>query len=152
MKTLILILCILQTILGQPITPKTLKFRTKLDHTTAGGVDDRTFNIRYLVNDKYFTSQNSTGLDRPILFYAGNEGDIEGFYDNTGFVTTTLAEKYGALVVYGEHRYFGHSFPSQFSKEDAFKEGNNAYLTVENTMMDYVELIKQVRKDYNADD
>lgn len=86
------------------------------------------------------------------MFYAGNEGDIEGFYDNTGFVTTTLAEKYGALVVYGEHRYFGHSFPSQFSKEDAFKEGNNAYLTVENTMMDYVELIKQVRKDYNADD
>lgn len=54
--------------------------------------------------------------------------------------------------MYGEHRYFGHSFPTQFPKQDAFKEGNNAYLTVENTMMDYVELIKKVRRDYDADD
>merc|ERR1711924_46640 len=91
-KGFILILSILQTLFAAPITPKTMKFETKLDHTTFGGEDDRTFNIRYLVNDKYFNSENSTYLDRPIFFYAGNEGDIEGFYDNTGFVTTTLAE------------------------------------------------------------
>ena len=148
MKAIIFILCVLQTLFAAPITPQVKRFETKLDHTTAGGTDDRTFNIRYLVNSKYYNSANATGLDRPICFYAGNEGDIEGFYANTGFVTTTLAEKYGALVVYGEHRYFGHSFPSQFSKADAFKEGNNAYLTVENTMMDYVELMKFIRTEY----
>lgn len=27
----------------------------------------------------------------PILFYAGNEGDIYGFYDNSGFMTQTIA-------------------------------------------------------------
>ena len=112
MKAFIFTLCVLQSLFAAPITPEVKRFVTNLDHTTAGGVDDRTFNIRYLINSKYYYADNSTGLDRPILFYAGNEGDIEGFYDNTGFVTTTLAEKYGALVVYGEHRYFGHSFPS----------------------------------------
>jgi lysosomal Pro-X carboxypeptidase len=65
-------------------------------------------------------------------------------------VTTTLAAEMGALVVFGEHRYFGSSFP--FEKEDAFKEGNNSYLTVENTMMDYVELIKYIKVKYDAQD
>lgn len=74
------------------------------------------------------------------FFYTGNEGDIWGFYDNSGFVTTTLAQELGALVVFAEHRYFGKSFP--FDKAYAFNAGNNTYLTVENTLMDYVELIK----------
>ena len=124
-------------------------FETRLDHTTYGGEDPTTFKIRYLVDTQYYRNESS-GKDRPIFFYAGNEGSITGFYDNTGFVTTTLAEQYGALVVYGEHRYFGESFP--FDKSEAFNEGNNTYLTVENTMMDYVELIKFVRTEYNASD
>jgi pimeloyl-ACP methyl ester carboxylesterase len=65
-------------------------------------------------------------------------------------MTTTLAKEMGALVVFGEHRYFGSSFP--FEREDAFKKGNNSYLTVENTMMDYVELIKYIKVKYDAQD
>ena len=65
----------------------------------------------------------------PILFYAGNEGDIWGFYDNSGFVTDTLAKHFHGLVVFCEHRYFGESFP--FNPEIAFAKGNNKYLTVE---------------------
>jgi pimeloyl-ACP methyl ester carboxylesterase len=56
----------------------------------------------------------------------------------------------GALVVFAEHRYFGKSFP--FDKKYALNAGNNTYLTVENTMMDYVDLIKYLRVKYNADD
>ena len=61
-------------------------------------------------------------------------------------MTDTLASKYGALVVFGEHRYFGQSFP--FDRTIAFQPGNNNYLTVENTMMDYVELIKAIKIKY----
>ena len=45
--------------------------------------------------------------------------------------------------MFAEHRYFGKSFP--FDKKYALNAGNNTYLTVENTMMDYVELIKYLK-------
>ena len=38
----------------------------------------------------------------PLLFYTGNEGAIEGFYDNTGFLFE-LAQEFSALIVFAEH-------------------------------------------------
>ena len=128
--------------------PLQYTFQTKLDHINAGGQSSE-FSMRYLVDDQYFRN-TSSGKLRPILFYAGNEGSIWDFYANSGFMTTTLAEKFGGLVVFGEHRYFGESFP--FDQADAFKPEYNTYLTVENTMMDYVELIKMIRVKYDAKD
>ena len=56
-------------------------FWTKLDHFDANG-KSKSFQMRYLVDDTYWDPK--TG---PILFYAGNEGDVYSFYDNTGFMT-----------------------------------------------------------------
>lgn len=39
--------------------------------------DNRTFDMRYLINDTYFTPGG------PIFFYCGNEGAIETFAQNT---------------------------------------------------------------------
>jgi len=63
------------------------------------------------------------------LFYAGNEGGIHAFYDNTGFQTDTLALKWNATVVFAEHRYYGTSMPFG---EDSFNKtnGNLRYLNV----------------------
>ena len=120
--------------------PQEYFFSTKLNHQ-ASPADNTTFKIRYLVDDQYWTeSQNDENKTRPILFYAGNEGNVWGFYKNSGFMTTTLAKEMGALVVFGEHRYFGQSFP--YDPKVALTKGYNKYLTVENTMFDYVELIK----------
>jgi hypothetical protein len=88
MKHIGLIICVLQYIIASPMHKW---FETRLDHTTYGGQDPTTFKIRYLVDTQYYRNESS-GKDRPIFFYAGNEGSITGFYDNTGFVTTTLAE------------------------------------------------------------
>ena len=65
-------------------------------------------------------------------------------------MTTYLAEKWGALVVFGEHRYFGQSWPVK--EKTAFEKGNNVYLTVDNTMMDFVDLVKFIKTKYGAED
>ena len=38
----------------------------------------------------------------PLFFYTGNEGAIEEFYDNTGFLFE-LAQNFSALIVFAEH-------------------------------------------------
>ncbi len=113
-----------------------------IDHFSSGG-DSPTFKMRYLVDAQYWNP--STG---PILFYAGNEGDLKGFWDNSGFITKTLAQKFNGLVVFAEHRYFGESFP--FDKQSAFYTANNTYLTVDQVMMDYNTFIKSIRYQYGA--
>jgi lysosomal Pro-X carboxypeptidase len=115
-------------------------FRTRLDHFNATGNDTPpTFALRYIINEEF--NPNRSG---PILFYAGNEGAIEGFYDNSGFMTRTLAERLNATVVFGEHRYYGGSFPFD-SKDEALKPENLKYLSVEQVMMDYVTLLEYVK-------
>ena len=47
-----------------------------------------TYKMKYLVNDTFWSGKENNG---PIFFYCGNEGDIEMFYENTGFITDTLA-------------------------------------------------------------
>jgi|Transcript_1671 hypothetical protein len=98
-------------------------FDTKLDHFDADG-KSASFPIRYLIDRTYWDP--ATG---PILFYAGNEGDIYSFYDNTGFMTETIAKETKGLIVFGEHRYFGVSYP--YDPSVAFTPEHNVYLTVE---------------------
>ena len=49
--------------------------------------------------------------------------------------------------MFGEHRYFGVSYP--YEPAVAFTPEHNVYLTVE---QDYVELIKHIRYEYDMDD
>ncbi|KAF2894252.1 hypothetical protein ILUMI_11922 [Ignelater luminosus] len=60
-------------------------------------VNNDTFKLRYLINDTYWNS------DGPIFFYTGNEGDIEVFAQNTGFMWE-IASEFEALVIFAEHR------------------------------------------------
>jgi lysosomal Pro-X carboxypeptidase len=64
-------------------------------------------------------------------------------------MTQTLAEKWGGLVVFGEHRYFGGSYPFN-DKTKAMQKENLKYLTVDNVLMDYVELLKMIKSQYGA--
>jgi len=50
------------------------------------------------VADKWWDSSNKG----PIFLYTGNEGDITGFWSNSGFVFE-IAPQFNALVVFAEH-------------------------------------------------
>jgi len=53
-------------------------------------------------------------------------------------------------VIFGEHRYFGESYP--YDPSIAFTPEHNIYLTVEQAMMDYVMLIQYIRETYSMED
>jgi len=99
------------------------------------------FSQRYLVSDLYWDGKG------PILFYTGNEGDITSFWNNTGFVTTTLPPMFNGLVVFAEHRYYGESLPFG---ELSFTSEHIRYLTTEQALADYAELIDFLKDKYNA--
>ena len=105
------------------LNPQTYWFNATIDHYDNNGAGSPTYPMRYLVDRTYFNEENG-----PIIFYAGNEGDVWTFWDNSGFMTTTLAEQFGALVVFGEHRYFGESQPFG---DASYDRSNLKYLTVE---------------------
>jgi lysosomal Pro-X carboxypeptidase len=69
------------------------------------------------------------GSDAPILFYAGNEDEIEIFYKNTGMMTDVWGPQLKALVVFAEHRYYGKSMP--FGEDFLTNKESYKYMTVE---------------------
>ncbi|CDW73474.1 lysosomal pro-x carboxypeptidase [Stylonychia lemnae] len=111
----------------------------KINHHTNSGTDARVFNLRFLIDFTYFDPHQGC-----ILFYAGGYNDIWQYYNKSGFITQVLAKELKALILFGEHRYFGKSFP--FGDSNTSFDGENvAYLTVEQAMMDYVILLRIIR-------
>uniref|UniRef100_A0A4W6C4T5 Lysosomal Pro-X carboxypeptidase n=1 Tax=Lates calcarifer TaxID=8187 RepID=A0A4W6C4T5_LATCA len=118
-----------------PINYKTLYFDQKIDHF--GFLEDGTFKQRYLVADKHWKQP-----DGPILFYTGNEGDITWFCNNTGFMWE-IAEEFGAMLVFAEHRYYGESLP--FGQDSYSDSKHLNYLTSEQALADFAVLIQNLK-------
>jgi len=71
------------------------------------GVAEKTFKQRLCIY-RGFLKESDT--PHPIFLYTGNESPVEEYVNNTGLMWN-LAEKYSALVIFAEHRYFGESIP-----------------------------------------
>ncbi|XKL62403.1 hypothetical protein PGB90_002236 [Kerria lacca] len=106
-----------------------------LDHFSYN--DNRTFSLKYLVNDSYWKIENG-----PIFFYTGNEGDIEIFAQNTGFLWESAVE-FNALIVFAEHRYYGTSLP--FGNLSLTEPKYFGYLTSEQALADFVDVIYHIK-------
>ena len=69
-------------------------FTQILDHFNFNPQSYETFQQRYLMNDKYWGGAHKNA---PIFVYIGNEGEIEWFAYNTGFMFET-APHFNALL------------------------------------------------------
>lgn len=73
-------------------------FTQTLDHFNFNPQSYHTFQQRYLINDSFW---GGAAENAPIFVYTGNEGNIEWFAHNTGFLLQS-APHFRALVVFIE--------------------------------------------------
>lgn len=111
----------------------------KLDQFTY--TNNHTFKLKYLYNDTYWDKKEG-----PIFFYCGNEGAIEVFAENTGFQWES-AERFKALIVFAEHRYYGDSLP--FGNKTMDNVENRGYLSSLQALEDFVDVIDHIHFDVN---
>ncbi|KAL4182982.1 hypothetical protein AMTRI_Chr11g95910 [Amborella trichopoda] len=123
-------------------------FTQTLDHFNYVPWGNETFQQRYLINSKYWGGP----IDKaPIFVYTGNEGDIEWFAQNTGYMFEN-APYFKALLVFIEHRYYGESIPYG-SEEIAYKNvTTHGYLSSAQASADYAMLIIDLKKNLSAKD
>ncbi|KAL1438563.1 hypothetical protein MTO96_047922 [Rhipicephalus appendiculatus] len=111
-------------------------FETKVDHF--GYANNDTYKMRYLFADQYWDHQGG-----PIFFYTGNEGSITTFANNSGLMWD-WAPEFRALLIFAEHRYYGKSMP--YGKDSFKSPAHLGYLTVEQALADYADLLQYLRK------
>jgi len=122
-----------------PVVPKlkTFYYEQQLDHFSYGH-ESKTFPQKYLINDEHW---NRTG--GPIFFYAGNEGAIELFADNSGFMFD-IAPEFQAMLLFAEHRYYGSSMP--FGNQSYSHKQYYQFQGSMQALADYAELLTSIRK------
>ncbi|KAM7531542.1 hypothetical protein LguiB_034952 [Lonicera macranthoides] len=143
------------------ITPEHLSVSTKntlykskyftqiLDHFNYNPESYQTFQHRYLINDTYWGGPKNNS---PIFVYTGNEGDIEWFTQNTGFMFEN-APHFKALLVFIEHRFYGKSIPYGGDEEVAYKNASTlGYLSSTQALADFATLIIDLKKNLTATD
>ncbi|KAF8044226.1 hypothetical protein BT93_A2265 [Corymbia citriodora subsp. variegata] len=127
---------------------KTRYFTQILDHFSYRPESYQTFQQKYLINSTFWGGPQRNA---PIFVYTGNEGDIEWFAQNTGFMFET-APRFNALLVFIEHRYYGKSIPFGGNEEVASSNASTlGYLSSTQALADYATLITDLKKNLTAE-
>lgn len=99
--------------------------------------DKRWFLQRVLINATFWRGVDASGKCLgPVLFYTGNEGPVDGFYEGSGWMTDNLAPKLGALAVFVEARYYGESDPG---------DANRTWLSTALILADYASILSDAQ-------
>ncbi|XP_062004811.1 uncharacterized protein LOC133722030 isoform X1 [Rosa rugosa] len=134
---------------GQNQLYRTKYFTQVLDHFNYYPKSNETFQQRYLINDTFWGGAKSNA---PIFVYTGNEGNIEWFAENTGFLYDT-APHFKALIIFIEHRFYGKSLPFGGRKVVAYSNASTlGYLSSTQALADYASLIIDFKKNLTATD
>ncbi|CAB3402606.1 unnamed protein product [Caenorhabditis bovis] len=110
--------------------------KVPIDHFSFN--NDYEFELRYFLNTTHYVEGG------PILFYTGNEGTLEAFAENTGFMWD-LAPELKAAVVFVEHRFYGKSQP--FKSESYKNIKNLGYLSSQQALADFALAIQYFTKE-----
>uniref|UniRef100_A0A7E4VBZ4 Lysosomal Pro-X carboxypeptidase n=1 Tax=Panagrellus redivivus TaxID=6233 RepID=A0A7E4VBZ4_PANRE len=102
-----------------------------VDHLKGSTQD--TFALRYFYNLEHYKPGG------PLFFYTGNEGYLESFAQNTG-IMFDLAPLFGAALLFGEHRFYGYSYP--YGNKSYSDIRYLRYFDVDQVFGDYVTLIR----------
>ncbi|XP_010683638.2 uncharacterized protein LOC104898282 isoform X1 [Beta vulgaris subsp. vulgaris] len=137
-----------QILKDDEVKPYKTKYYTQiLDHFNYNPQSYQTFQQRYLINDTYWDGAKNNA---PIFVYMGNEGDIEWFAQNSGFMFEN-APHFKALLVFIEHRFYGKSIPYGGDKEVAYKNATTqGYLSSTQALADYATIILDLKKNLTA--
>lgn len=123
---------------------KTHYFPQILDHFTFLPKSSKVFYQKYLINDQYWHKEGGG----PIFVYTGNEGNIDWFAVNTGFMID-IAPKFNALLVFIEHRFYGDSMP--FGNNSYKSAKTLGYLNSQQALADYAVLIRSLKQNLSSD-
>ncbi|CAL4995441.1 unnamed protein product [Urochloa decumbens] len=124
---------------------ETRHYTQRLDHFNSAPSSYATFQQRYLINSTFWGGKTS-----PIFLYAGNEGSIDLFTNNTGYMWES-APRFGAMLVFVEHRYYGESMPFGGSKAAAYADaGTKEYLNVAQALADYAAFVQSLKGNLSA--
>ncbi|XP_045509497.1 putative serine protease K12H4.7 [Colias croceus] len=123
---------------GHPL-PRARWFQQKLDH--ASPTDLRTWKQRYYVNDSFYDANNPG----PVFLMVGGEGPADAKWMVKGS-WVEYAEKFKAVCIMLEHRYYGESRPT---KDISTK--NLQYLSSSQALADIANFINAMNAKYGFD-
>jgi len=116
----------------------------QIDHfnwaSPLGDASHTAFQQRFFINQQWWDREGHG----PIFFYFGNEDNVELYVNHTGLMWESAAE-FGAMLVFGEHRYYGMSMPYAPNTP-----GCMSFLTMEQAMADMAYLIDHLREQWGA--
>ena len=127
-----------------PQPTKIWKFSQTLDHFTYGEISSLTFDQRVFEYNKFWNCSADKSVG-PLFVYTGNEGPLESFYQNTGFMFD-IAPDFGALIVFIEHRYYGESLPFG---DESFEPEFLKFLSSIQATSDFAQVINYYKTTYN---
>ncbi|XP_066140947.1 putative serine protease K12H4.7 [Euwallacea fornicatus] len=111
-------------------------FKQRIDHFNP--TDTRVYNQRYYVNEDYYNEDSNH-----VFLMLGGEWEANTIWLNSG-AWIDSAKKYGAILFYLEHRFYGQSQPF----EDLSTE-NLQYLSAHQALADAANFIKGMNDKYN---
>eukprot|EP00771_Trimastix_marina_P004022 gnl/Trimastix_PCT/751.p1 GENE.gnl/Trimastix_PCT/751~~gnl/Trimastix_PCT/751.p1 ORF type:complete len:507 (+),score=175.33 gnl/Trimastix_PCT/751:32-1522(+) len=122
----------------EPSPNEEFYFEQKLDHFDPE--NHKTWKQRFLVNTSFYQQGG------PVFLMLGGEGKVSSKCASGHFVFSQWAEKFGALVICVEHRYYGKSVPTPDTSLQNLK-----YLTSQQALADFANFRVGIASKYGAE-